>query len=255
MPSVSVPRSTSIPYFFIQSSGKTPTEPSARVIRCSPRLAAASTSGKDTDCPPKSIAPPSSNQSIPLVTESLNSPTGWITSPSASTCQPSATSSRTTSAEPFGRQFQGAGVDQVVLRLPEADLEEADRRRLFGRYVSVDDHVSGRADEQVPGRLRGDGGPFVDVFQLAEHPIGLDTVVPPGTLGDEPGTRGRPNRLQRQVFDQIRGPSLASSRIDGEHVVLLLSFKEDQLLLLAQSGSPTVVRRRRRTGRLGRCPG
>ena len=119
------------------------------------------------------------------------------------------------SAQTFGRQFQGARVDQVVLRLPEADLEEADCRRLFGRYVSVDDHVSGRADEQVPGRLRGDGGPFVDVFQLAENSIGLNTVVAPGTLGDEPGTRGRPNGLQRQVFDQIEVPSLASSRIDA----------------------------------------
>ena len=85
-----------MPYFFNHSSGSMPIEPSPSSIIDSPRCAAASKSGRLTFCSPYSIPPLSSNQSMPVASASLNSPAGRISFPSASTRQPTATSSLVT---------------------------------------------------------------------------------------------------------------------------------------------------------------
>ena len=72
--SSAVPRPASKPNFRAHSSGKIPSEPSARRIVVSPRANAESNSGNETDCPSNSTSPWSSNQSIPDSMRKLNSP-------------------------------------------------------------------------------------------------------------------------------------------------------------------------------------
>ncbi len=116
----------------------------------SPRRTAASSSGRlRLWSPSKSTSPPSSNQSMPVVTASLNSPAGRISLPSASTRQPAWTRSRVTCPIRLGSSIV-QGLEPRVLRLAEPELEQKD--------VGLGLDLGTAADDQAPVRSRPPGG-------------------------------------------------------------------------------------------------
>ena len=161
-----------MPYFLSQSSGSMPIEPSPSVTIVSPRRAAARRSGRLTLWPPKSTWPPSSNQSMPVVTASLNSPAGRISFPSASTRQPAWTRSRVTCASRLAGSsiVPGSSRGSFASRKPSSKSRMSAAASVAGSR-RIDQAELGR-DGQRRGPAGRDHGAVVVELQLGEELVG-----------------------------------------------------------------------------------
>ena len=152
-----VPMRASSPYFFSHSSGTMPTVPSSRAILVSPRPSAASSCGNATACPPKSAVAFRSNQSRPERTASLNAPAWRYSFPSASTCQPAATSSRTSFGSAAGRSWSFCPPSAQPGWTPSRLSRCAAAASAPNRATGTASPLGGR--RRAPATRRGSSGP------------------------------------------------------------------------------------------------
>ena len=184
--------------------------------------------------PPKSTPPSSSNQSMPVVTASLNSPAGRIQLPLG--LDPPARLDQVLGhlRHPLGRQLERAGLEPRVLGLAEAQLEELDVGRRLGPGVAADDQAAARS--RRPAAWSGRPGSPRRRSRTRARPGACRPPGPSSAGGSAGSGRAAAWRRSPRAAATRRARTAAtrvSARIRPEHQVLL-GLDEGDLLLVAE---------------------
>ena len=186
--------------------------------------------------------------------ESLNSPAGWISLPSASTRQPSRTSSLVTCSSRLAGSSSVSGSSRGSL---------ASRKPSSNSLTSAADSVRGSrritrpsSVETASGVVRagGDHRAVVVEFQLAEQLVGRQPPVLPGGAQGQAGSRLGDDLLKLHRLDQFGRGDAGLGQDAAEHQVLLAARRRSVPSRTGAAGS-RASRPGRRTGRRGRRPG
>ncbi len=135
----------------------------------------------------------------------------------------------------LGGDFEGAGVEAVVLDGSEAELFEAFAGTGLGLDVAADGAAAVGLDGDLAGREGGDAGAVVVEFEFGDERVGAA-----GLHGGADGQAGRRRQLdlgEFEALDQLVERDAGLGHDPAEHGVLL-GLGDHHLLFVAETGHP-----------------